>query len=52
MLFLPQEEAQGLTEYALILAMVAVIVVAILVLLGPVIGDTFSVITCNIAWCY
>jgi len=42
MLFLPREEGQGLVEYALILVLVAVVVIAILMLLGPAIGDVFS----------
>ncbi len=45
MLFLPQEEAQGLVEYALILVLVAIVVIAILLLLGPVVGNVFSNIT-------
>ena len=42
MLFLPREEGQGLVEYALILVLVAMVVIAILLLLGPVIGNVFS----------
>lgn len=42
MLFLPRGEGQGLVEYALILVLVAVVVLAILTLLGPAIGNTFS----------
>ena len=42
MLFLPREEGQGLVEYALILVLVAVVVIAILTLLGPSIGNVFS----------
>jgi pilus assembly protein Flp/PilA len=42
MLFLPREEGQGLVEYALILVLVAVVVIAILTLLGPIIGNVFS----------
>ncbi|VAW34177.1 Uncharacterized protein Caur_1302 [hydrothermal vent metagenome] len=34
--------AQGLVEYALILVLVAIIVMGILVLLGPQIGNIFS----------
>jgi len=41
-LFLPQEEGQGLVEYALILVLVAIVVIAILLLLGPVVGNVFS----------
>lgn len=42
MLFIPREEGQGLVEYALILVLVAVVVIAILTLLGPTIGNVFS----------
>jgi pilus assembly protein Flp/PilA len=47
MIFEPgnQEEGQGLVEYALILVLVAVVVIAILTLLGPSIGNVFSTIT-------
>jgi len=42
MLFAPKEKGQGLVEYALILVLVAVIVIAVLTLLGPAIGKIFS----------
>jgi pilus assembly protein Flp/PilA len=42
MLFLPREEGQGLVEYALILVLVAIVVISILLLLGPIIGNVFS----------
>lgn len=42
MLYLPCEEGQGLVEYALILVLVAIVVIAILALLGPAIGNVFS----------
>jgi len=42
MLYQPREEGQGLVEYALILVLVAVVVIAILTLLGPQIGNVFS----------
>ena len=42
MLYRPSEEGQGLVEYALILVLVSVVVVAILALLGPSIGNVFS----------
>ncbi len=35
-------EGQGLVEYALILLLVAIVVIAILTLLGPQIGSMFS----------
>lgn len=44
MLFLQREEGQGLVEYALILVLVAIVVIAILTLLGPQIGNVFSAI--------
>ena len=36
------ESGQGLVEYALILVLVAVVVLAVLLILGPIIGNTFS----------
>lgn len=37
-----KEWGQGLVEYALILVLVAVVVIAVLGLLGPAVGDVFS----------
>ena len=45
MLYLPREDGQGLVEYALILVLVAVVVIAILTVLGPQIGAVFSTIS-------
>ena len=42
MLFAPKEKGQGLVEYALILVLIAVVVIAILVVLGPQIANVFS----------
>ncbi len=39
MLFSQKEKGQGLVEYALILVMVAIVVIAALMVLGPVIGN-------------
>jgi pilus assembly protein Flp/PilA len=47
MLFNPREKGQGLVEYALILVLVSVVVIAILTLLGPAIGNVFSSIKNN-----
>jgi pilus assembly protein Flp/PilA len=44
MLFAPKEKGQGLVEYALILVLVAIVVIAVLMLLGPIIADVFSTI--------
>jgi pilus assembly protein Flp/PilA len=41
----PATRGQGLVEYALIIALVAIVVIAILVIMGPQIGDIFSSIT-------
>jgi pilus assembly protein Flp/PilA len=48
MLFAPKEKGQGLVEYALILVLVAVVVIAILALLGPAIKNIFQNIVTNI----
>jgi pilus assembly protein Flp/PilA len=42
MLFGLQEKGQGLVEYALILTLVAIVVIAALMILGPIIGTVFS----------
>ena len=44
MLFAPKERGQGLVEYAIILALVALIVIAVVRLLGPEVGNSFSTI--------
>ncbi len=38
------QTGQGLVEYALILVLVAVVVIAVLALLGPAIANVFSTI--------
>jgi len=42
MLFSPKEKGQGLVEYALILVLVVIVVFAVLMILGPMIGNVFS----------
>ena len=42
MLFAPKEKGQGLIEYAIILSVVAVVVVAVMWMLGPKLGNTYS----------
>lgn len=42
LLFVVRQRGQGLVEYALILVLVALIVIVILALLGPAIGNIFS----------
>ncbi|MGB3903386.1 MAG: pilus assembly protein [Anaerolineae bacterium] len=48
MLHLSVEEGAGSAEYALILALVVIIVLALLMILGPQIGNTFSGVTSNL----
>ena len=42
MLFAPQEKGQCLVEYAIILALVAIVVIAVMRLLRPKVGNTFT----------
>ena len=44
MLFSPSEKGQGLVEYALILVLVSIVVIAALNYLAPIIGEVFSTI--------
>lgn len=48
-MYLPREEGQGLVEYAMILVFVAIVVIAILALLGPQIANVFSQVTAGFA---
>jgi len=48
MLFAAKEKGQGLVEYALILVLIAIVVIAALSLLGPQIGNIFSEISNNL----
>ena len=48
MMFSLKEKAQGMVEFALILALVAVVVIAALTLLGPLVGAVFSTINASI----
>jgi pilus assembly protein Flp/PilA len=45
MLSASQEKGQGLVEYAIILSLVAMVVIAVVRLLGPKVGNTFSSIS-------
>ena len=48
MLFSPLEKGQGLVEYAIILSFVAIVVIAVVTLLGPKIGNVFSSVNSSI----
>ncbi len=43
------EKGQGLVEYAIILALVAIVVIGVMRVLGPKIGNTFSMINNSLA---
>jgi pilus assembly protein Flp/PilA len=49
MVYAPKEKGQGLVEYALILVLVAVVVIAVLTLLGPLVSNVFSKINSAMA---
>jgi pilus assembly protein Flp/PilA len=42
MLFAPNEKGQGMVEQALLMVLVAIVVIAVLMILGPTIGNVFS----------
>ena len=42
MLFAPKEKGQGLVEYAIILALIAIVVIAIMTTLGKKVNNTFN----------
>ena len=48
MLFILNEKGQGLVEYAIILALVAIVVIAVMRLLGPKLGNTYSSISTSL----
>lgn len=43
------DKGQGLVEYALILVLVAIVVIAALLVLGPIIGNVFSSINSSLS---
>jgi pilus assembly protein Flp/PilA len=48
MLFGPDEKGQGLVEYAIIIAFVAIVVIVVVRLYGPKVGNTFSTISTSL----
>jgi len=45
MLFMPNEKGQGLVEYAIILALIAIVVIAVMNVLGQKVNNTFNSIS-------
>lgn len=48
MLFAPKEKAQGLVEYAIILALIAIVVIAVVRAFGSKLGQTYSTISSSL----
>jgi pilus assembly protein Flp/PilA len=48
MRYFKEQDAQGLMEYALIIVLVAIIVLVVLAILGPGVGNLFSNVVSNI----
>jgi len=48
MLFAPKEKGQGLVEYAIILALIAIVVIAVMTSLGKSVNSTFSSINASL----
>ncbi|MEI6291596.1 MAG: Flp family type IVb pilin [Chloroflexota bacterium] len=48
MLFSLKERGQGMVEYALILVLVAVVVIAALTIMGPLVRNIFSTINASL----
>jgi pilus assembly protein Flp/PilA len=45
MLFAPKEKGQGLVEYAIILALIAIVVIVVMTTLGKKVNNTFNTIS-------
>ncbi len=48
MLFAPKEKGQGLVEYAIILALIAIVVIAVMTTLGKKVNNTFNSISTSL----
>ncbi len=48
MISMPREEGQALTEYGMVIVLVAIVVVVILLVLGPVVGNMFSTVVAEL----
>ena len=45
-----KDKGQGLVEYALIIVMVAILIIGVILLLGPTIGNVFSNISNSLSY--
>ena len=50
MLFAPKEKGQGLVEYAIILALIAIVVIVMVGFLGKKVNNTFSTVNSMLPW--
>jgi pilus assembly protein Flp/PilA len=50
MIYLPAEDGQGLVEYALIIMLIALVLIAIVTLFGTQLSTTYSSITSGVEW--
>jgi len=48
MYFAPKEKGQGLIEYAIILSLVALVVIVVVWIFGPRLGDSYSTISSSL----
>lgn len=48
MYFSIKERGQGLVEYAIIIALISIVVIAVMRLMGPKLGNTYSLISSSI----
>jgi len=44
MLFAPKEKGQGLVEYAIIIALIAIVIIAVMTVLGKKVNNMFNAI--------
>jgi len=48
MLFAPKEKGQGLVEYAIIIALIAIVVIAVVTSIGTSVNKTFSSVNASL----
>ncbi len=50
MIYMPAEDGQGLVEYALIIMLIALVLIAIITLFGNQLSSTYSSIQSGVEW--